>query len=472
MKLRSEDYRYHVDALFAAALAAAEPGNAVRELMRCSNDLLHVGEVDFDTQKGRVFIVSVGKAAAAMADAAVDIVDGALHSADVVGKKGGAVTTNSALERNPRVRLLVGNHPVSGEDSVQSTAAVVEQLSETTENDLVIFLISGGASALLTQPSVSLADWKLLTSALLASGCTINELNTVRRQLDGVKGGGLARLAAPAKCVSLVLSDVVGNPLEVIGSGPTVLISRSADDALTILEQYDIAQVIGDAAYERIKNGLRRRLGEDTLEPSLNEHYIVGDVRKAAEAAATRAEELGFESQVLAVHLEGEAREVGRVAAAIAKNTSPGKCLILGGETTVTLRGDGLGGRNLETALAAAISLSDWSEVAFASLATDGEDGQTPAAGAAIAGWTAPYAVSLGVFPEDFLNRNDSFSFFQKLDEANARAKESGDRSYPPCLVVTGSSGTNVNDLLLILSYEQGYLRHQAWNRISETEVY
>ena len=333
MLLKFEDFRQHVDALVAAALSAAEPGDAVRRHLRRDGRYLFAGETTFDLELGRVFIVSVGKAATAMAEAAVDVVGDAYHTVGVISKRGTQRDDGSILAGRPRVRLTAGSHPVSGEDSIESTAVILDQLSLTTDRDLVICLISGGASALLTQPIVSLSDWQALVSALLASGCTINELNTVRRQLDRVKGGGLARAAAPARCVSLILSDVVGNPLPAIGSGPTVVLSESPADALAILTRYDLAEKLGEDAYQRVKEALLWQEEPETAVPQDNEIVIVGDVRQAAEAAMRRAKELGFAAQLLTFHLEGEAREVGRVAAAIAKDTLPGYCLILGGET-------------------------------------------------------------------------------------------------------------------------------------------
>lgn len=451
--LKYEAYRQHVEELFQAALEAAEPGNAVRRFLTRKDRSLRIGEIDLDIGQGRIFLVSVGKAANPMAEAALDILDDAVFSACVISKRGGKRPEELLLETYTNVKLMEGSHPISGEDSIRATAEVIEQLGETTANDLVLCLISGGASALLTQPAVSLVDWQLLNQALLASGCTINELNTVRRQLDRVKGGGLARLAAPAQCISLILSDVVGNPLEAIGSGPTVLLSESPGDALEILERHGIAEKLGAAAYERVTEALLRQEGGESA-PARSEIVIVGDVRMAAEAAMTRATELGFDAQIVTTRLEGEAREIGSKAAAIAKDTPPGMCLIYGGETTVTLQGDGLGGRNLEVALAAAIPLSNWPRAAVASVATDGEDGPTPAAGAVVGGWTAPFGMNEGLPPQDYLERNDSYNFFKKLDALTSVTGQDNGAYRPPCLVLCGSTGTNVNDLLFILTYE------------------
>jgi hydroxypyruvate reductase len=314
---------------------------------------------------------------------------------------------------------------------------VIELVKGATAGDLVLCLISGGASALLTRPVIPLADWQEVVDRLLASGCTIQELNGVRKQLDEVKGGGLARMIAPAACVSLILSDVVGNPLDVIGSGPTTPNPESAAAALAVLERYGMREKLPAATWVHVENYLMQQM--DSVLPAGEgvQHVIIGDVRQAAEAAAGAAAEMGFTAQVLTAQLEGEAREVGRVAAALAKDAPVNSCLILGGETTVTLRGDGMGGRNQELALAAAIALDGVPDVALASFATDGDDGPTGAAGAVVTGETAGLAHARQFDPHDYLARNDSYTFFNQLGG----------------LIRTGPTGTNVNDLVLILKY-------------------
>jgi hydroxypyruvate reductase len=454
--LKFEQYRQHIEDLFAAALAAADPIYAVKSFLKRDGRFLQIGDTEVDVSQGRVFLVSVGKAALPMAEAAYALLEDVLYSTAVLSKRRGQETDNSLLKNSSKVQLLQGSHPVSGEDSIQSTARIIEMLHQTTEDDLVIFLISGGASALLTQPAISLNDWQILINALLASGCTINELNTVRRQLDRVKGGGLARIAAPAHCISLILSDVVGNPLEAIGSGPTIILTESPAEALAVLNRYEISDAIDRAAYQRITAALNEPehgSSSQSINAAINSDiFIVGDVKMAAQAAMSRAIDLGFVAQIITVHLEGEAREVGRVAAAIAKDTLPGRCLIFGGETTVTLQGNGLGGRNQEVALSAAITMSGRPRTVIASLATDGEDGPTPAAGAVVCGETVPYARSQGLSAQEYLQRNDSYNFFMELD--NLINVREDNKNLSPCLVMTGSTGTNVNDLLFILTYD------------------
>jgi hydroxypyruvate reductase len=277
----------------------------------------------------------------------------------------------------------------------------------------------------------------------------------------------------------LILSDVVGNPLEFIGSGPTVSVAPeagAADSALVqaagILGRYDIATQLGRERWQRLVNALRQtRFAAATAEHTVR-NFIIGDVRQAAVAAQVRAMQLGFVSHLLTSHLEGEAREVGRLAAAIARDMSPGHCLILGGETTVTMRGNGMGGRNQELALSAAIRLAGNHPVpvrhrVVASFGTDGEDGPTPAAGAVVNGQTAALGRQFGLDPQRFLDNNDSFHFFQQLDQQIGGAEEQGSgvgynvgsgegikRNIASHHIITGPTGTNVNDLLLILSYE------------------
>jgi hydroxypyruvate reductase len=441
------DYRKHLDALVQAALSAADPATAVsRHLHRQNKTLIINNQEQFELTHGRLFLVSVGKAALPMLDAAAAIVGDALTAGIAVTK----VIPPDYQPPHPAIQIHRGSHPVSNQESIDATTAVYHFLQQTQANDLVLCLISGGASALLTKPLISLAEWQALNQAMLASGCTINEFNTVRRQLDAVKGGGLSRWAAPAGTTSLILSDVVGNPLEFIGSGPTVPGLDTPADAMQVLAQYGIENQVDEAVWKVISEQLAvnsNQFSVDSVEPPLN--FIIGDVRKAAEAALGKAENLGFSTQLLTARLEGEAREVGLFAAAIAKDTPPDHCLILGGETTVTLRGNGKGGRNLETALSAAIALDGWPQTAVASFATDGEDGPTDAAGAVVTGSTVENGHFLNA--QEYLHNNDSYHYFQKLDD---QSRTELAETAVDTLIKPGSTGTNVNDLIIILTYQ------------------
>ncbi|HID51367.1 MAG TPA: DUF4147 domain-containing protein [Anaerolineae bacterium] len=444
MSPKFSDYPNHVKALVKAALDAADPARAATNHLQRHGRSLTIGGAEVELADGRLFIVSVGKASVPMALAAASILGDLVYQGICIGK---AYAGNWDEEIATRIAqpaafpLYLGNHPVSGSESVQATTAVTDMLAETRENDLVICLISGGTSALLTQPRISLAAWQALNQALLASGCPIDEFNTVRRQLDAVKGGGLARLAAPASVISLILSDVVGNPLPAIGSGPTVLTEESPAEALAVLQRYGIEERVAAAVWQEIVGALAKEQGE-TAGPPRN--LIIGDVRTAAIATAEEARLLGFTTQILTTHLEGEAREAGRFAAAIAQDMRPNQCVILGGETTVTLRGSGIGGRNLETALSAAIVLDGRPRTVLFSLATDGDDGPTGAAGAVVTGETAGYARTHHLNPRAYLDNNDSYTFFRELDTAVGP---------PTHLIITGPTGTNVNDLICVLTY-------------------
>jgi hydroxypyruvate reductase len=327
---------------------------------------------------------------------------------------------------------------------------LAELATNAGPNDLVICPISGGGSALLTLPAsgIELSDLQALTDQLLRSGATINELNTVRKHLSQIKGGGLARLAAPAAVVSLILSDVVGDPLDVIASGPTAPDPTTYADAWAVLEHHHLIDTAPQPITARLRAGLDGQVPE-TPKPhdavfERVQNVIVGSNRLAAEAASAKAQELGFNTLLLSTYVEGEAREVARVAAALAKEVvrygrpvARPACIVWGGETTVTVHGDGKGGRNQELALAAALALDGWQDIALAALATDGTDGPTDAAGAIVGGDTVARAREQGLVPINYLARNDSYRFFQDLGD----------------LIITGPTQTNVNDLMFLFVF-------------------
>ncbi len=412
-----------------AALTAVEPATTVRRHVRREGDTLVVADRRYRlADHERVFVVAAGKAAVPMTAAIIDLLGDCVDAAVAVTKRGSRLDLES-----PKLRILEAGHPTPDENSVRGALAIAGLAHRATERDLVICLISGGGSALLTLPvpGLTLSDLQALTGTLLRSGATINEMNTVRKHCSQIKGGNLARLAAPATMITLILSDVVGDPLDVIGSGPTVPDPTTVADAREVLERYGIAgnslqetPKPGDPIFERVQN------------------VVVGSNRLAAVAAVDGACRLGFNALLLSTYVEGEAREVARMAAALAKGIRahgdpipPPACLVWGGETTVTMRGDGKGGRNQELALAAALALDGWPGVLVMALATDGTDGPTDAAGAVITGETVSRARALGLAPQAALEANDSYAFFDALGD----------------LIRTGPTGTNVNDLLFIL---------------------
>jgi len=432
-----------------AALAAVEPAAAVRRRLSREGDTLVVDARDWDLRDyERVFVIGGGKAAAPMAAAVAEVLGGRLTSGLVVTKHGSETDV-----QHPAIQVLEASHPVPDESSVRGAQAIAESAARATERDLVICLISGGGSALLTMPvpALTLAELQALTDTLLRSGATIEEINTVRKHCSLIKGGNLARLVAPAQLITLVLSDVIGDPLDVIASGPTAPDPTTVEDAEAILERYGIQEATGEMLQETPKPG-------DCIFTRA-QHVIVGSNRAAALAAQEQARRLGFNALLLSTYVEGEAREVAKVAAALAKGVRthddplpPPACLVWGGETTVTVRGEGRGGRNQELALAAALALDGWPGVLLMALATDGDDGPTDAAGAFVTGETAAAARSLGLDPIAALEANDSYTFFDALSEASASS--SLPRPQRGGLIRTGPTGTNVNDLLFVLAGE------------------
>jgi hydroxypyruvate reductase len=420
--------RKHALSIFRAALAAADPAAAVvRRLERLDSSRFK-----------NVYVVGAGKAAASMARAAERVL-GSRITAGYVNVKDGHTAKLRRIEQNEC------GHPVPDERGVAGARRIAEIASAARKDDLVLCLISGGASALLPFPAepITLEEKREVTRLLLHSGADIHEINTVRKHISKIKGGQLARLAAPATVESLLLSDVIGDALDVIGSGPTAPDASTFTDAGDILYRYGLMDRVPESVSERMARGA---LGEiaDTPKPGdplfqRVRNTIVGNNRLALRAAARRARELGFRTLVLASEVEGETREIARMHAAIAKEmvragrpVKPPACVITGGETTVTIRGGGLGGRNQEFALAAALDIAGLPDVLIFSAGTDGTDGPTEAAGAFADGDT----LSRKPDARRYLDENDSYHYFEALGD----------------LIVTGPTGGNVMDVRIILA--------------------
>ncbi|GAB4275543.1 MAG: glycerate kinase [Candidatus Promineifilaceae bacterium] len=435
--------------MILAAKNAANPAQCIARFLHREKDTLRIGKHNIKLKNGRFFLIAAGKAAVPMSQAASAIIGKYLDAGISLSKQ---LTPEDAKNlARCRITAVTGSHPVTDKKSIQSTQTILNLLSQTQPGDTVLCLISGGASALLTKPNIPHNLWQTLNHALLASGCTINEFNAVRRQLDAVKGGGLAKIAAPANIITLILSDVIGNDLATIGSGPTTPTTETAADALTILHKYHIQahftaqewQIIVEALHAKQKTAVTSHTPNNILD-----NIIIGDIKMAAQATAHTAARLGFTPHILTTHLHGEAKEIGKVAAALARDAAPATCLILGGETTVTLQGSGVGGRSQELALSAAIALHNAPICAIFTFATDGEDGPTlatPAAGALVSSETWATAVTHNLHPAHYLAQNDSYTFFHTLAQAAP--------NNPDGHIITGSTGTNVNDLLVILKY-------------------
>jgi hydroxypyruvate reductase len=458
--LRANAWGAQVAHVLAAAIAAVEPGAAVRRYLRRDGARLYAADTVYDlTDYERVFLVGAGKAGAPMAHAAASILDDRLTSGVVVVKDGyglekgdGRLELSNPNHQSPfsNLHIIEAGHPVPDERGVAGARRVVELLAQATERDLVIFLISGGGSALLTLPvdSVSLTDMQALTSLLLRCGAGIDEINALRKHLDQVKGGGLARFAHPATLVTLILSDVVGNPLDVIASGPTVPDTSTFADAYDALERYGVVADAPQSILTYLQRGLSGQAPEtlkaDATHFARVHNILVGSNAQAARAALAAAQADGFNTLLLTTYLQGEAREAGRMLAAIGRELAATgnplarpACIIVGGETTVTLRGDGRGGRNQELALAAVIELAGLDTIALVTLATDGGDGPTDAAGAIVTGATLARARALGLDPAASLVRNDAYPFFAALGD----------------LLLPGPTNTNVNDLAFVFTF-------------------
>jgi glycerate 2-kinase len=451
--LESTSWGQQIIGVLEAALQAVDPATTVAESMRLADNRLTVGEKSYDLEAfQRVLLVGAGKAGAPMASAVGEILGQHLHAGVVIVKQGYASKSDRATGGRymERINILEASHPLPDMRGVEATQSILKLVQEAGQADLVICLISGGGSALLTAPvqGLKLQDLQTLTDQLLACGATINELNTLRKHLDRVKGGKLARIAAPATLITLVLSDVVGDPLDVIASGPTVADTTTFEDAWQVLKRYDLLEEAPSGIVEVLQKGRQGSLrenpqpGEDCFRN--NQTVIIASNQRAAQAALGKAQYEGFNAMLLTTFLQGEAHQAGRTLAAVARQIAVHNqplerpaCVVVGGETTVVLQGDGLGGRNLELALGAVRELADLEQVTLVSLATDGGDGPTDAAGAVVTGDTLRQALQRGLIPEDFLERNDSYHFFEPLGS----------------LLRPGPTQTNVNDLAFVFAF-------------------
>jgi len=433
--------------VLSAALQAVDPQAAVMRSLRREANRLVIGGQAYDLNTfHRVLVVGAGKAGAPMAQAVANLLGDRLSGGLVIVKDG----YTGGLQAVGSIELAEASHPLPDERGVAATQRLVELLRDARAGDLVVCVISGGGSALMVAPApgISLADLQTLTSALLACGATIDEINALRKHLDVVKGGGLARLAAPASLLTLILSDVVGDALDVIASGPTVPDHSTFAQAWQSLERYALSGQVPATVTGHLQRGLRGELPEtpktgDPVFASV-QNVIIGNNLQAAQAALAQARQAGFNTLLLTSHLQGEARQAGQFLAAIARQVAASgepvgrpACIIAGGETTVTLRGKGKGGRNQELALGAVKGLAGLQDIVLVSLATDGGDGPTDAAGAVVTGQTLERARQAGLDPDPFLANNDSYRFFAALGE----------------LLRPGPTQTNVNDLAVIFAF-------------------
>jgi hydroxypyruvate reductase/glycerate 2-kinase len=425
-----------LEQIFRTALRKAAPDEAVR------GELEHIRTRFRAGNFRRLVAVGFGKAAPSMAGALAEPLGDLLDVGLIITKYGHALPPVPG-----RIEVFEAGHPVPDSSGLRATEDLVELVRAADERTLLVTLISGGGSALLVSPQegISLADKQCATNLLLKAGADIGELNTVRKHLSRVKGGRLAEAAFPATVLSLILSDVIGDRLDVIASGPTAPDPSTFGEALEVLARYRLNQEVPPPIMNLLRRGNRGDLPETPKAGSRVlgrvENRIVGSNRIALEAAARSARDLGLTVEIRSTELAGESRDVGgqlaRQArtAANSKSGETGLCLLWGGETTVTVRGQGQGGRNLELALAFAIEIAGRPGITLLSAGTDGTDGPTDAAGAMVDGDTVPRAREKGLDPREYLANNDSYTFFKTCGG----------------LLVTGPTGTNVMDLQILI---------------------
>lgn len=438
-----KDLKKECMTIFEAGLKAVDPYEATKNHLRRQGDHLVIAGKEYPLRNfNHIYVIGAGKAGASMALAMEEILEGELAEGLVIVKYG-------HLADLKKVRLIEAGHPVPDEAGFKGAQALAKMAEGFGEKDLVFCLISGGGSALLPLPvsGVSLKEKQDTTRLLLQCGATIHEINTVRKHLSRIKGGGLARIAHPSTLVSLMLSDVIGNDLDVIASGCTVADRSTFEACKRILNKYNLAPVIPDSVRTHLQEGLEGKK-EETPKPDdpvfkKTTNIIIGSNMQCLEAAEKKAKERGFNTLILSSFVEGETKEVAKVHGAILKEiVNSGRpiplpaCIISGGETTVTIQGQGKGGRNQEFVLACGIDIAGWPGTSVFSAGTDGTDGPTDAAGA-YADWRmVDKAASLGLDPHHYLGNNDSYHFFEKLDD----------------LAITGPTNTNVMDIRLLMA--------------------
>ncbi|MDZ7264672.1 MAG: glycerate kinase [candidate division KSB1 bacterium] len=435
--------RQDAQTIFQASLRAVDPVEAVKRFLVLRGDTLYVTQQSFPLAKFKgIYLVGFGKAGASMARG-VEAVLGDRLQAGIINVKYGHLQKLSS-----KIKINEAGHPVPDAAGMTGSQEIVHFLESRGADDLVICVISGGGSAIfpLPQEGITLAEKQEVTRQLLACGADIKEINAIRKHISRVKGGQLARIVQPATLITLILSDVIGDPLDSIASGPTAPDSTTFQDCMNILNKYQLWGKIPRSIEQHIRAGADGRIPDTPKvgDPAFatTHNVIVGSNWQAVQAAQQVAVSRGYQTLILSTFIEGETRDVARVHAAIAKEVrktgnpiAAPACILSGGETTVTIRGSGLGGRNQEFVLAAAIDLQGMPNVVVLSAGTDGTDGPTDAAGAIADGETISRGLKLSLKASDFLINNDSYHFFESLGD----------------LIKTGPTNTNVMDLRIIL---------------------
>jgi len=428
--------------IFEASLAAADPILLVRRSLQLDGAILQAGKRLYDLARySNLYVVGAGKAAAKMARAVEALLDERIAGGIVIVKHGHSIPLK-------KLKIVEAGHPIPDPAGIKATEAIIRLLRRTQKNDLILCLVSGGASALLSCPVVglSLQDKQRTTQALLNCGARIQEVNAIRKHISGIKGGRLAELAYPSTVLSLILSDVIDDSMDNIGSGPTAPDSSTFADCLSIIDRYGVGDMIPLAVTTFLKKGAA---GEIADTPKADnpifqqvQNLLIGNNQLALVAAKEKAQALGYNTLILSSSVEGEAARVAidhvvsaRDVLSSSSPVRPPACIISGGETTVTIRGAGLGGRNQEFALAAALEIDGLNGIVVLSGGTDGTDGPTDAAGGIVDGTTVQRARDQGLNARSYLERNDSYPLLKAVGD----------------LLITGPTLTNVMDLRLIL---------------------
>ena len=440
------DKSQEVSEIINQVLVSADPESAILKYLKISDQNLEIDGFSYNlTSIRNIYVIGAGKGAYLMAK----ILEKELGSK----LSGGVVIYKNIPEgedyTSEKIKFYQGSHPVPDGKSVTATQKLLEFTGKLNKEDLVLCVITGGGSALMTCPAagISIQDLQDMTGVLFTCGAEIGEMNILRKHLDIVKGGGLARKVFPAKLVTFILSDVIGSPLDVIASGPSVPDTSTFLDARKVIDKYEIAEKLPESIIKRIDAGVRGEI-QETVKPEDEcvkdvRNIIIADNYQAGLAAVEKAKELGFNSMLLTSFLRGEASQAGVFLGSILHQISASgiplerpACIIAGGETTVTITGSGKGGRNQEFALGAVRELAGLDNVYLITLATDGEDGPTDAAGAVVSGETLEMGLNAGVNPDDYLKNNDAYHYFEKLNR----------------LLIIGSTGTNVNDMTFLFA--------------------
>lgn len=426
--------------IFLAGVESVKPDNLIRSYISVKDNLLKIDKLIFDLSDIKnIYVVGAGKASALMAQEMESVLGSRITKGHIVTKYNHSVPLKY-------IGYTEAGHPVPDENGIKGTEKILSIARMAGEEDLVICLISGGGSALLTDvpQGCTLDDIKTLNDSLLKSGANINEMNCVRKHLSNVKGGLLAKAASPARIVSLILSDVIGDPLDVIASGPTAPDPTTFADAISIINRYNLGDKIPQQILRVLRDGDANKLQETLKESSeifqRTTNLIIGTNKLALKKAKEKAESLGYESQIIIDTLEGDVADVAQYMTEMAK--SAGKlisgekiCLLFAGEPTVKVKADGLGGRNQHLALFVATLLKETPGITFLSGGTDGSDGPTDAAGAVVDNFTLKNAFDLNLDVANYLENCDSHHFFKQ---------EGG-------LIITGPTQTNVMDLMVVL---------------------